>query len=77
MNPPKSNILLTDLGSYGSSYVGIFNIPNPWTMIPNPFYQRNPPLTFSNTTGPTTYLFSNMVSIEIVVTRGSQGYKHL
>jgi hypothetical protein len=77
MNATNNNILLTYLGNYGSSYAGIYNILNPWTMIPNPYYVGNLPLTFSNTIGPAAYPFLNMVSIKIVVNKGSQGSKHL
>jgi hypothetical protein len=37
MNPTRNNTLLAYLGNYGLSYVGNDNIPNPWTMIPNPY----------------------------------------
>jgi hypothetical protein len=77
MNPTKNNILLIYLGNYGSSYEVICNIPNPWTMILNPYYLRNLPFTFSNTTGLATYPFFNMVFIKILITRGSQGSKHV
>ncbi len=46
---------------------------NPWTMILNPYYPINPPHIFPNTSKLVAYLFPNIVSIEIVVTRGSQG----
>jgi hypothetical protein len=39
-------------------------------MIPNMYYLRNLPFTFSNTL--VAYLFPNMMSIGIVATRGSQ-----
>jgi hypothetical protein len=52
MNPTGNNILPTYLGIYGLSYACNDNIPNPWTMILNPYYLGNPPLTFSNTIGP-------------------------
>ncbi len=65
MNPI---VLLTYLGNYGLSSVGNDNIPNMWTMIPNPYYLGNPPLIFSNTPRLTTYLFLNMVSIGIAAT---------
>jgi hypothetical protein len=42
-------------------------------MIPDFYYLSNPPLTFSNRIGPTTYPLPNMVFIEIVTTRGGQG----
>jgi hypothetical protein len=42
-------------------------------MIHNPYCLSNPPLTFSNTTRSMAYPFPNMMSIEIVATRGSQG----
>jgi hypothetical protein len=42
-------------------------------MIPNPYYLGNLPLTFSNTLGPTTYPFSNMVSIGIATIGENQG----
>jgi hypothetical protein len=73
MNPTRNNILPTYIGNYGSSYIGNGNIPNSWTMIPNPYYPGNLPLTFSNTLGPMAYSFSNMVSIIITTTGGSQG----
>jgi hypothetical protein len=60
MNPTGNNILLAYLGNYGSSYAYNNNIPNPWIMIPNPYYLGNPPLTFSNTPGHTTYPFQSI-----------------
>jgi hypothetical protein len=71
MNPTENNILLAYLRNYGPSYARNGNISNPWTMILNPYYPRNPPLTFSNPFKPTTYLFSNMVSTIIVTSRGN------
>jgi len=73
MNPIENNILPSYLGNYGPPFVGNNNIPNPWTTIPNPYYPRNPPFTFSNTHGPMAYPFLNMVSTKIVTIRGSQG----
>jgi len=61
MNPTGHNILLAYLGHYEPSYVSNNNIPNPWTMIPNPYYLGNPPFTFFNTTNSTSYPFPNMV----------------
>jgi hypothetical protein len=69
MNPTRNSILPTYLGNYGLSYVGNGNIPNPWTIIPNPYYPGNPPLTFPNTFRLVAYLFSSVVSTKIVVTR--------
>jgi len=40
MNPTRNSILPAYLGNYEPSYVGNDNIPNPWTMIPNPYYPR-------------------------------------
>ncbi len=57
MNRNENNILPAYLGNYGPSYKSNDNIPNQWIMIPNLYYLGNPPLTFSNTTNPTTYLF--------------------
>jgi hypothetical protein len=37
MNPIGNNILLIYLGNYGLSYAWNDNIPNQWTMIPNPY----------------------------------------
>jgi hypothetical protein len=73
MNPTKNSVLPAYLGDCGPSYASNDNIPNPWVMIPSPYYLGNPPLTFSNTISPTTYPFPNMVFIGIVATRGSQG----
>ncbi len=73
MNFIGNNILPTYLGNYGPSYASNNNIPNPWTMIPNPYYPRNLQLTFSKTLGPATYLFPNIVSTRIATTKGSQG----
>lgn len=42
-------------------------------MIPSIYYLGNPPLTFSNTIGPITYPFPNMVSTKIVAIGGIQG----
>jgi hypothetical protein len=72
MNPTRNNILPTYLGNYGLSYVGNDNIPNPWTMIPNPYYPRNFPLTFSNTPRLVAYPFLNMVSTGNVAIGGSK-----
>jgi hypothetical protein len=36
MNPTENDILPTYFGNYGLSYVSTSNIPNPWTLIPNP-----------------------------------------
>jgi hypothetical protein len=69
----RNNILPTYLGNYGLSYVGNDNIPNPWTIIPNPYYPRNLPLTFPNTSRHVAYPFPNVVSTRIVVTRESKG----
>jgi hypothetical protein len=73
MNPIGNNILPTYLGNYGSSYTCNNNIPNPWAMIPNHYYLRNHPLTFSNTPELVAYPSLNMISIEIAITRGNQG----
>ncbi len=73
VNPIKNNILLAYLGNYGPSYVGYVNIPNPWTMICNCFYPWNPPFFFLNTLGLMTYRVPNVVSTQIVVTRGNKG----
>jgi hypothetical protein len=48
MNRTENNILPAYLGNYGPSYIGNDDIPNQWTMIPNPYYLGKPPLTFSN-----------------------------
>jgi hypothetical protein len=73
MNSTRNNILPTYLGNHGLSYVGNNNIPNPWTIIPNPYYPRNPPLTFPNTSKFAAYPFLSVVSIKIVVTKKSKG----
>jgi hypothetical protein len=73
INPTGNNILLAYLGNYGPTYEGNGNIPNPWTMIPNPNYLRNPPFTFPNTFKSTSYLFPNVVSIEIATIGESKG----
>jgi hypothetical protein len=70
MNPTGNNVLPAYLGNYGPSYVGNNNIPNPWTIF-NFYYLDNPPLTFSNTIGPTTYPIPNMVSTRIVAIGGN------
>ncbi len=69
MNSTKNNILPTYLGNHGLSYVGNNNIPNPWTIIPNLYYPRNPPFTFPNTFKFSAYPFLNVVSIKIVITK--------
>jgi hypothetical protein len=62
MNLIGNNILPTYLGNYGpSSYANNNNIPNTWTMILNPYYLGNPPLTFSNTLRLMIYLFSELL----------------
>jgi len=67
MNPIGNNILPTYLGNYGpSSYANNNNIPNTWKMIPNPYYLRNPPLTFSNTLGLAIYPFLELLQLEEV-----------
>jgi hypothetical protein len=66
VNPTGNNILLAYIGNYGLTYVGNDNIPNPWTMIPNPYYLGNPPFTFTNMFKSTSYIFPNVVSIKIV-----------
>jgi hypothetical protein len=74
MNPRiGNNILSTYFGNHGSSYASNDNIPNPWTMILNPYYLSNPPLMFSHTTKFVAFPFLNMVPTIIVATRGSQG----
>jgi len=73
MNITGNSISLAYLGNYGLSYINNDNIPNPWAMNPNPYYQGNPPLTFSNIPRLMAYPFSNMVSIGIAAIRGSQG----
>lgn len=73
MNPIENDILPTYFGNYGPSYVSINNIPNPWTLIPNPYYPKNPPCIFFNTHGHVLYPFLNVVSTRIVATKGSQG----
>jgi hypothetical protein len=73
MNPIENNILPTYLGNYGPFYANNDNIPNPWIMIPNPYYLGNPPLTFSNTPRHVAYLFLNTVSTGITTTKGSHG----
>jgi hypothetical protein len=73
MNAIKNDILLTYFGNYGSSYVSTNNIPNPWMLIPNPYYLGNPPQTFLNTHGPMLYPFLNVVFTRIFATKGSQG----
>ncbi len=73
MNPIENSILPAYLGNYIPSYAINGNIPNPWIMIPNPYYSRNPPLTFSNTPGFVAYPFLNMVSTKIITTEGSHG----
>jgi hypothetical protein len=73
MNPIENNILPTYLGNYGPFYANNDNIPNPWIMIPNPYYLGNPPLTFSNTHGHVAYPFLNTVSAGITTTKGSHG----
>jgi hypothetical protein len=42
-------------------------------MIPNPYYPRNLPITFSNALGPMAYPFLNMVFTGIVAIGGNQG----
>jgi hypothetical protein len=71
VNPIRNNILPTCLRNYGSSYIGTGIIPNPWTMIPNPYYPINLPHTFPNTSGLVAYLFPNIISIGITMTGGS------
>jgi hypothetical protein len=73
MNPSRNNILLAYLGNYGSSYASNNKIPNPWTMVLNPYYLGNVPLIFSNTIELVAYSFMNTMSTKIVATRGSQG----
>jgi hypothetical protein len=46
MNPTRNNISFAYLGNYGPSYANNYNIPDPWTMIHNPYYQGNSPLIF-------------------------------
>jgi hypothetical protein len=40
MDPIINNILPAYLGNHGLSYAGNDNIPNPWTMIFNPYYHE-------------------------------------
>jgi hypothetical protein len=73
MNPIGNNILPAYLGNHGLSYASNNNIPNPWTMIFNLYYQETLHL-FSPThlnLWPFPNPFPNMVSIEIATTIGS------
>jgi hypothetical protein len=73
MNPIENSMLLAYLGNYGLFYANNGNIPNPWIMIPNPYYLKNLSLTFSNTLRPMTYPFLNMVFTIITATKGCHG----
>jgi hypothetical protein len=74
-NPIGNNISLAYLGNYGPSYASNYNIPNPWTMIHNPYYQGNPPLIFPNTSRLVAYFFPNVMSTGVATTKKIKGVK--
>jgi hypothetical protein len=73
MNPTGNGISSTYLGNYGPSYASNYNIPNPWTMIHNPYYQGNPQLIFPNTCRLAAYFFPNVMSTGVVTTKEIKG----
>lgn len=73
MNPIGNSISSTYIGNYGPSYASNYNIPNPWTMIHNPYYQGNPQFIFPNRCKLAAYFFPNVMSTVVATTKEIKG----